>query len=161
MPLSINNTISRNVERSFLDYFSDLFSEDEITDVRLEKSFSDAYIGTLPCVVANLSERPMNSREIGSTVDKKEFIIEVRLFCKDDGFRLFLADYLAEKIKLGLPYYEYEVSEGIISAKDLKGRIKTTKITANRKELVNIETQNLADKYRHLIRAEVKVALSS
>jgi hypothetical protein len=160
MSLSINNTISRNVERSFLDYFSDLFTEDEITDVRLEKSFANAYDGTLPCIVANLSERPMNSLQIGSSVDKKEFIMEIRLFCKDDGFRLFLADYLAEKIKLGLPYYEYEVEDGKISSKELKGRIRITKFTANRKELVNLENLQLADKHRHLIKCECRVALN-
>lgn len=160
MSVSINNVISRNVERSFIDYFSGLFTEDGIEDVRLEKSFSDAYEGSLPCIVVNVSERPISRREIGSNIDKKEITVEIRMFCKDDGFRLFLSEYLSEKLLLGLDYYEYEVVNGEFSSKIKKGRIKILKFTANRKELVNLENLRLADKFRHLIRVEAKVSLS-
>lgn len=150
--------ISRSIEASIIDFLKqDLVLNGWV--VRLEKAFSRAYDGTLPCIVVNVADRPMNHREIGSIETKKEFTIEIRLFCRNDGERLDLADYLAETLMEGIDYYEYVIENNIVISKEYEGKICVTKITANRRELDNIQNLDEDDKYRHLFRLSCRVAL--
>jgi hypothetical protein len=151
--------LSRNVEKSFIDFISSEIQTAGWSGIRYEKSFSDAYDGTLPCIVVNSSDRPITRREVGTDETTKEINIEIRIFATDDGMRLDIADFLIEELLKGIEYYEYTIAQGDVVTKTEKGRIQITKVLDNRKDLSNVTGLEKADKFRHLIRLQCRVSL--
>jgi hypothetical protein len=55
--------------------------------------------------------------------------------------------------RVSLPYYQYTITNGVVTAKVLKGNIVIRSINRNEKEMANTQpdTLNEEDRYRHLI----------
>jgi len=149
--------LSRNVEASIIEYITTALVSDGWNGIRVEKSFSEVYEGELPCICINSPDRPVIRREIGTDTIFKDITVEVRIFAKSDGQRLDLSDWIIEKLISGIVYYEYTITNNVIS-KILKGRIQTIRIT-DRKELVNTENLEKYDKYRQIISLDCRVTL--
>jgi len=147
----------RNIEKSIIDFLIEELEEDGWEGVRVEKSFAKAHDGTLPAICVNLEEPDISRIEIGSNQYEEISTVSIRLFCKDDGFRLDLSSWLLEKIMPGINYYEYTITSGKISGKVLSGKISIQKIISSRKELKNTEGLDEKDKFRHLFQFTCKV----
>ena len=142
---------SRAIEASFIDYLKPLLLADWGFD-RVEKSFAQIYTITLPsiCIRTPLAEH--NKVEVGSdsTVRTSQVLIDV--FATDDGLKLDLKDYLIEKLKGGLIYYNYEIEDRVVKTKTADGRIRVLTIDETPINL-DTEKQNLDihDRFRHLL----------
>lgn len=150
--------ISRNIESSAIDYITAQLTADGWTGIRTEKSFSQVYEGTLPCICINVLEIRPQKLEIGSKTNIKYFTVNIRIFGTSDGNRLDLSDWAFEKLEDDIDYYEYTITSGIVTTKTLSGRIVITRFFNNTKELVNTENLELPDKFRQLISFECYVA---
>jgi len=150
--------LSRNVEASIVDFLTAQLISDGWSGIRVEKGFAQAYTGALPCITVDLFDRPDRRLEVGSDKLSKFIVIELRVFAKSDGSRQDLKDWLLDVTMPGTSYYEYTIVNGAISAKVLKGRINVLEITANRKELTNLENLSTEDKFRHLLTLRCRVA---
>jgi hypothetical protein len=151
--------ISRNIEASLVDRIVANLTADSWTGIRVEKSFAEVYKGTLPCIVVNALEIRPEKLEIGSKTNLKYFTINIRIFATSDGQRLDLSDWLLDELENDTDYYSYTITGGVVSAKVLTGRIILIRWFDNRKELVNTENLESADRYRHLISFEAIVAI--
>ena len=152
--------ISRNTEACVVDYIKAQLLADGWTGIRIEKSFAEVYKGELPCICINSPDRPIKRREIGSNEIFKDITIEIRIFATSDGQRLDLADWVIEKVIPGIIYYQYVITNGVVTTKTAKGRININEVTDNRKELKNTENLDKEDRYRHLISLNCRIALS-
>lgn len=148
----------RNVEASLIQYIEDELVGDW-TGITVEKTLANAY-KNLPSILVNIANILSVKKEIGNIAYREFPLIPIRIFATDDGQRLDLAKWLFDKIVTGCPYYEYEVEDGAVKTKTLKGRISISRITDNRKELEGMEDLAVEDKYRHVITIEIRVALS-
>jgi hypothetical protein len=149
--------ISRNIESSLIDYLEAELTSDGWTGIRTVKAFTEVYEGTLPCICINVLEIRPQKLEIGSKAHIKYFTVNIRVFAKSDGARLDLSDWVFEKIEDDVDYYEYAITDGTVSDKELSGKIIITRYFENKKELTNTENLELADKFRHLISFEAYV----
>lgn len=152
--------ITRNIEASLVDYISSQLTADGWIGIRTELDFSEAYKGELPCIVVNSDDNPDKRLQVGSNQLSNFFVIEIRIFATSNGQRKDLRDWMKEKIMVGIPYYSYIITGGAVSEKILKGRISVLEITANRKELANLDGLAKEDKYRHLLAFRARVALT-
>jgi len=152
--------ISRNIEASLIDFITSELTTDGWTGIRTEKSFAEVYKGTLPCIVVNALEIRPQKLEIGSKTNLKYFTVNIRIFATNDGQRLDLSDWLFDELENDINYYAYTITNGVVSAKVLTGRMVITRWFDNRKELINSEVLEKEDRYRHLLSFEVNVALS-
>jgi hypothetical protein len=150
--------ISRNIEASLIDQITELLEEDGWQNIRVEKSFLEARNGTLPCICVNALEFRPVKKEIGSKLHIKYFTVNIRIFCKTDGSRLDLSDWLFDELENNLNYYSYNITDGEVSEKNLSGRIVVTRFFDNKKELTNTENLAKEDRYRHLLSFECYIA---
>jgi len=150
--------ISRNTEASLIDRITADLATDGWTGIRVEKSFSEVYKGTLPCIVVNVLEINPVTLEVGGKNKIKYFTVNIRIFATSDGQRLDLSDWMLDKLLDDTNYYSYTITNGVVSAKVLTGRIVLTRWFENRKELTNTEGLQKEDRYRHLLSFEVIVA---
>jgi hypothetical protein len=147
------------LESSIIDKItSDLIADGWI--VRVEKSFAEVYKGKLPCICISEEDSDVKRREIGSNSYLEDILVSIRIFAENDGQRLDLAAWMLSKIMPGTNYYEYVISNGVVSSKVLKGTISVLEVTANRKELKNTDNLDVMDRYRHILSFKVRVALS-
>ena len=153
--------LSRNIEKSVVDFFTTELVTDGWTGIYVEKVFAQIYKGKFPAILVALSSRPDKRREISSNSLMKYVNLDLRIFAEDDGSRLDLSDWLLEKIMPGIPYYAYTITSGVVSEKTLAGRIVILEITANRKELANLTGLATEDKFRHLISLRCRTAITS
>lgn len=151
---------TRNLEASIIDFITDKLEEDNWTSIRVEKSFSNVYEGTLPCILVEEYSDSAKRLEIGGDTYIELQIINIRIFAKNDGQRLDLKDWLFDVIKNGLDYYEHLNVSGEVGSTTLAGRINVNRIVANKKEMANTEMLHLYDRFRHILTLEVKVALT-
>jgi hypothetical protein len=150
----------RNLEATLIDYIAAQLIADGWTGIRTEKSFAEVYKGTTPCICVSMEESDALSREIGSKSYLENISVSIRIFATSDGQRLDLASWMLSKIMLGMDYYTYTITNGVVSSKILAGRIIILDVIANRKELKNTDNLDSIDRYRHLISARVRVSLS-
>ena len=151
--------ISRNIEASIIDRITADLVTASWTGIRVEKSFSEVYKGTLPCICINALEIRPKKLEIGSKTNLKYFTVNIRVFAVNDGQRLDLSDWLLDLLEDDTNYYVYTITNGVVSAKVLTGRIVITKWFDNKKELTNTEVLEKEDRYRHLLSMECIVAI--
>jgi hypothetical protein len=149
---------SRNIEASIIDYLTEKLEEDNWIGIRVEKSFTQVYQGTLPCICVSVLDIRPQKLEIGSKTNLKYFTIDFKIFATSDGQRLDLSDWLLDLLEDDIDFYSYTITNGVISSKVLSGKIILTKIFSDKKELVNTENLEKEDKYRHLISIEVLIA---
>lgn len=147
--------VYRNVEASLIEYLEAQLVADSWSGVRVEKVFSKAYDGTLPCIVVGIRTSPLiERREIGTTNLIEHISVDFRIFGTDDGNRLDLAAWLIDKLKIDIDYYVYS---GTGSTKTLTGKIVSEKFTDNRKELANTEILAKEDRFRHIVSLTCRV----
>ena len=143
--------ISRNLEASFIDFLKPLLLTDWGFD-RVEKTFARIYSIELPSVSIRVGDTIHNKAEIGDDLTIRDVHVLIDLFCTSDGQRLDIKDYVIEKIKSGLDYYDYEIESGAIKTKTKNGRIRVLTIDET---LINFGTDKNAldvhDRFRHLI----------
>jgi hypothetical protein len=146
----------RNIEASLIDFITAQALSDSWS-VRVEKSFSRISSGTFPVILVQLVSSPPNRYEIGSNKYLQYALINIRIFAENDGQRLDLASWLIDEFEGAIPYYEYEITNGVVSEKNQSGHIHIRRFLNNRKELELTEGLVTEDKYRHIISIEVKV----
>jgi hypothetical protein len=151
--------ISRNIEASLIDRITANLITDGWTNIYVEKTFAEIYGGHCPAILVNVQEIRPEHLEVGSKTYLKYFTIYIRIFASNDGQRLDLSDWLLDKLEDDTNYYAYTITNGVVSAKVLTGRIVITRILDNRKELTNTEVLESTDRYRHLISMEGIVAI--
>jgi len=152
--------LSRNTEASIVDKITIDLAADGWTNIRVEKSFAEAYKGTLACIVINATERPIKRKEIGTDAIFNDINVDIRIFAKNDGQRLDLADWMLEKIMPGIVYYTYIITNGAVSSKVKSGKINVLKIIKNSKELTRTEKLEESDRYRHILSLNCRIALT-
>ena len=142
---------SRNIEASFIDFLKPLLQTDWGFD-RVEKTFAKIYTISLPSVCIRAGDTIHSKVEIGDDATVRDVHVLIDIFATDDGLRLDLKDYIIEKIKNGLDYYDYEIENGQVKNKTKNRRIRVLAIDET---LINFGTdkQDLDDhdKFRHLI----------
>jgi hypothetical protein len=143
---------SRNVEASLIDWITAKLATAGWSNVRVEKAFAQVSNGALPCALVQQDPEDLQRLEVGGKTNIKYYYINIRLFCKDDGSRLDIKDYLTDCLEDDIDYYTYTItSSGTITAKILTGRIVVLNFLKNEKELTNTENLALEDKFRHII----------
>jgi len=149
---------SRNCEASLVDKITELLSTDGWTGIRVEKVFAQVYQGGLPCILIQQDPEDLTKLEIGSKTNIHYFYVNIRIFATSDGQRLDLKDWLSDKLEDDVDYYNYTITNGVVSGKVLAGRIAILNFLRNEKELTNTETLALEDKFRHIISFRCKIA---
>jgi hypothetical protein len=149
---------SRNIEASLIDWLSAALISAGLTGIRTEKAFAEAYKGELPCIVINVASVDPTRLEVGSKTNLKYYEVSFRVFATSDGSRLDLADFITDLLEDDINYYAYTITNGVVSAKVLSGKIITLNFLRNEKELTNTTNLELQDRYRHIITIRVYVA---
>jgi len=143
--------ISRNIEASIIDFLREKFSVDW-SSIKCEKTFAKIYSLELPSVCVRVGTSDHSKVQIGSNATVRDIQVLIDIFATSDGIRLDLKDYIIEKIKNGMIYYETEINEGQINNQFVNGRIRVTNIEetpinfGENKDLLDIH-----DRYRHLL----------
>lgn len=150
--------ISRNIEASIVDKITSQLTTDGWSGIRVEKSFAQVYEGTLPAICINVNSVDPTKLEIGSKTNIKYFEVAIRIFAVNDGQRLDLSDWLTDLLEDDINYYIYTITNGVVSAKVLSGKIHILNFTRNEKEFINIENLEKEDKYRHIVTFRCYVA---
>jgi hypothetical protein len=150
--------VSRNIEASLIDQITADLVAGGWSGIYVEKTSAEIYSGHYPAILVNAQEIRPEKLEIGSKTNLKYFTVYIRIFAKNDGQRLDLSDWLFDKLEDDTDYYSYTITNGVVSAKVLTGRIVIIRWLDNRKELTNTENLEDVDRYRHLLSFEVIVA---
>lgn len=143
--------ISRNIEASFVDYLKENLQLDWNIN-RVEKTFSRIYSIELPSVCIRVGDSIHSKVQIGDNSTIRNVHVLIDIFATSDGQRLDMKDYILEKIKNGLIYYDYEIENGQIKHKTQNGRIRVLTIDET---LINFgldkNDSDVHDRFRHLI----------
>lgn len=149
--------ISRNIEASFIDFLKPLLQIDWGFD-RVEKSFARIKNIELPSVCIRVGDTTHDKVEIGDNATTREILVLIDIFATDDGLRLDLKDYIIEKVKNGLTYYEYEIENGQVKIKTQSGRIRILDIIETPINLTTEKsTLDVHDRFRHLLTLTVSL----
>lgn len=148
----------RNCEASIVDWLTNILTSGGWTGIRVEKVFAEIYKGTLPAICIGIIETRPEKLEIGSKTNLKYYTITIRIFGTSDGIRCDLTDFITDALEDDINYYAYTITNGVVSAKVLTGRIVITRWLDNRKELTNTEGLEKEDRYRSLLSFEAIVA---
>lgn len=157
---------SRNLEASIIDYLTSMLSQSGgWSNISVEKSFERVYGLSMDAnnqaavVCIRLTDTQIRKIEIGTESIVRDALVIVDIFATSDGQRLDLKDYILDKVKGGMPYFEYTVSGRTISAKTQNGRIRVLTITD---VPVNLNTDKSAldvhDRYRHSLSLSVSLS---
>lgn len=143
--------ITRNLEASIIDFLT-LKMTGDFANVSVTRTWDEVRNLTLPVVLIRCGTTSHNRVEVGDTNTWREPIILIDIFASDDGERLDLKDYIIAEIKVGCPYYLYEIENGAVKSKTLDGRIRITEIDD---DPINFDLdKDIIDpyeQYRHLI----------
>ena len=156
--------LSRSIEASIIDQIQEALVDANWLNIRVEKAFARVYDKSTPCLLIEVTSRPMKTREIGSKKVFPDAEITMRFFAENDGQREDFTDWLiGEDAGLFLDtmdYYSYTIEAGETIIKDLKGKMRFT-ITQNRKEFLNTwttDTVEKLDQHRQLIVMQCRVS---
>lgn len=150
--------VSRNIEKSLLDFITTNLTTDSWTGIRVEKGFPKDYKGKVPMIGVEVLEMNPLLLEIGSKTHIKNYTVKIRIIASDDGQRLDLADWLFDELEDDVTYSTYVVTNGIAVGTHV-GKIIITKWLNDEKELQNTENLEKEDKYRHLFSFECNVVI--
>jgi len=148
---------SRNLEASVIQYIEDQLAGDW-TNVAVEKTFANVNSSNLPAICVRVGVTDHTKAEIGETSTYRTTNVLLDIFATSDGIRLDLKDYLIEKLKSGLPYYEYTIINGQIQSKTQNGRINVLNIDDVPVDFdVDKNELSVEDRFRHLITLSVSL----
>lgn len=122
---------SRNFEASVIKFLTDELATDW-ENVQIEKTFarvSTSFNDNTPVVCVRVGITTHDRVEIGSFTTKRNPLIIIDIFANNDGQKLDLKDYIIEKIKGGLNYYEFVIENNVITGKIKAGAITVKEIT--------------------------------
>jgi hypothetical protein len=151
--------ISRNIEASLVDFITAELTTDGWSGIGVLKGFPQDYKGKAPFIGVEVLNLEPVKLEIGSKTHIKNYTVKIRIFAKNDGQRLDLADWLFDELENDVTYYAYTIANGVVSVKTATGKIVISKWNNNEKELQNTSDLEQEDKYRHLFSFDVNVAL--
>jgi len=142
---------SRNIEASFIDFLKPLLQTDWGFD-RVEKGFAEIYKIEIPSICIRARDATHSKVQIGDDSTVREVSVLIDIFGTDDGLKLDLKDYLIEKLKKGLDYYEYEIEKGQVKNKVQNGRIRVLTIGETPIDFnTNKEGIDPHDRFRYLL----------
>lgn len=149
--------ISRNIEASIIDYI-----RTEITgawsNIHVEKTFARIYDIELPSICIRVGVTTHEKVEIGADATIRTPVVLLDIFATSDGQRLDIKDFLIEKLKSGLPYYDYTIVNGAITDKTENGRIRVLEISDDPIDFdVDKNTLDTHDSYRHLLSLSISL----
>jgi len=152
--------ISRNLEASFIEYIEEKLNATGIgwSNIKIEKSFARVYDLDLPAICIRCGVTDHDKVGIGedSTVRTTDVMIDI--FATSDGQKLDIKDFLIEKLKGGLPYYEYTIANGEIQDKTQNGRIRILDIGDTSIDLDTPKDDlDVHDRFRHLLTLSVSL----
>jgi len=147
----------RNVEMSTIEHFTDNI-DSNWNNITVVKAFQDAYKAPLPVICISLESPDNRNLQIGDNTLLTDYTIVFDIFCKSNGQRLDLSQYLIDTIKDGWVYNTYTQSGGVLTPTPA-GRInKRAFIEDNRVDFG--EDVDEYDKYRWRISVKVRMELS-
>ncbi len=115
--------ISRNFEASIIQFIKTQLSG-SWTGVSVEKTFAKVYDIDLPVICVRCGNTAHRHAQIGDDSTVRTATILIDIFGTSSGLSLDLKDFLIEKLKGGLVYYEYTIVSGQIDTKTANGRIR-------------------------------------
>lgn len=149
--------ISRNFEASILDFLTEQLNL-AWSGISVEKTFSRIYDISLPSVCVRLSDSIHNKAEVGGDSTIRTALVLINIFAENDGQRLDLKDYIVEKVRAGIPYYEYTISGAVVQTKTQNGRIRVLNIDDTPEDFeVDKNLLNKTDRNRHLITLSISL----
>ena len=148
-----NYGVSRNIEASLIDYIRNKLQEYNWNNVAVVKSFKQAAKGSLPVIVIFVDNTEHLYTGIGERATRREVAVNVHIFATSDGQRLDLKDFLIRVLKLGVPYYEYTIENGIVASKNfITYMFVENMIDRKTFNIEDLSSLDLVDRYRHYIR---------
>ena len=153
---------SRNIERSIIDFLETQL-QSEWSNISVFKTFKQVDNFQLDiktnkaCVVVRNSITEHERVELGGYSTRREATILIDIFAPHDGLRLDIKDFIIEKVKGGIPYYNYTIVNGAVDSKVADGRLTILNIGD---EPIDFNTPkeelDIKDRYRHLITLTVR-----
>ena len=156
---------SRNIESSVIDFLRDKFTSAGWNNINIEKSFSRIYGLQMDenkgqaAICVRASDTNRKRAEIGSDSVLRSELVLIDVFATSDGQRLDLVDFIGSVLIGGVPYYEYEVTNGVVTTKSQNGRIRV--LTLDDKPVnfgIDKSALEVQDRYRHLISATISMS---
>ena len=148
---------SRNIEASIIDYLKPLFNADWGTD-KVEKTFAEIRAIGLPSICVRVSDTTYGAVEIGNTATVRTPLVLIDIFTSSDGMRLDIKDWLIKKLKVGMPYYNYTITNGVVSNKTQDGRIRVISITDAGIDLgIDKNKLDIHDRFRHILTLSISL----
>ena len=112
----------------------------------------------LPSICVRIGTTIHERVEVGSDSTWRTPQVLIDIFSTSDGQRLDLKDFLIEKLKGGMPYYEYEITNGVVTDKTQNGRIRILEITDNPINFDSDKDQlDVHDRYRHILALNISL----
>jgi len=147
----------RNCEASTVDKIEQILTDAEYADADVEKGMSRVYNLKAPIITVRAEDTFHIKIEAGSNSTRREILVFIDIFAKNDGQRLDLSDILIAGLKSGWDYYEY-TNKG--ETRSLKAGRLSVRTIADTPVNFNVAKSDLSenDKYRHLI--SIRVALN-
>ena len=149
--------ISRNLEASIIDYLATEVSG-KWANVHVEKSFARIYDIELPSICVRVGTTAHDKAEIGGNTTIRTPQILIDIFATSDGQRLDIKDFVVEKIKAGMPYYDYTITNGEVTDKTENGRIRILDIDDTPIDFdVDKDELEVHDRFRHLLTLSISL----
>lgn len=143
---------SRNIEASIIDTIKDELTLGGWNNINVEKTFARVEPAKIPAIVVRVGNTTHIRAEVGGTSTYRQPLVLIDIFGTDDGIRLDLKDFLIEKLKSGIPYYNYVISNGQVQTKTLDGRINVVNISDTEVNLgIDKDDLDVIDRFRHLL----------
>jgi len=151
---------SRNIEATLIEFLEAQLASGGWTGVTVEKGYSRVYTIALPVICVRVEATDHDSIEIGSHTTKRTALVTIDLFCKNDGQRLDLKDFLVSILKDGCTLYNFTtVTSGRstkVDSRTANGKLQVLNIED---VPVEFETQKSDlvphDRYRHRLSISV------
>lgn len=119
--------ISRNIEASFVDYLKAEFLTDWGSN-NVEVAFAKIYEIDLPSILVQVGTSTHDRAELGSSSTLRTTQILLNVFTSSEGMQRDVKDWLITKVKNGIPYYNFTITAGVVSAKVADGRLRVLNI---------------------------------
>ena len=149
--------ISRNLEASIIDYLATEVSG-KWANVHVEKSFARIYDIELPSICVRVGTTAHDKAEIGGNTTIRTPQILIDIFATSDGQRLDIKDFIVEKLKVGMPYYDYTITNGEVTDKTENGRIRILDIDDTPIDFdVDKDELEVHDRFRHLLTLSISL----
>ncbi len=149
--------ISRNLEASIIDFLREQL-EMQWTGVKVCKTFARIYDIELPSICIRVGTTTHEKVELGGDATIRTPNILIDIFATSDGQRLDIKDFLIEKLKSGLPYYDYIISNGTVTSKTANGRIRVLDIDDTPIDFdVDKNSLDTHDRFRHLLTLSISL----